>query len=103
MANSEDPDQTAPLGAPLEAESDLSLHCLLRPVCQTGGCYQLYATKVQHYYCSKKQSLKVLKILNEVKVISTFKVIKSHLYNKQYLTRVVISYEIIRLAKGLLK
>ena len=33
MANSVDPDQTAPLGAALEEQSDLSLHCLPRPVC----------------------------------------------------------------------
>ena len=32
IANSEDPDQTAPLGA-VEEQSDLGLHCLLRPVC----------------------------------------------------------------------
>ena len=30
LANSEDPDQTAPL----EEQSDLGLHCLRRPICQ---------------------------------------------------------------------
>ena len=33
MANSVDPDQTAPLGAVLEEQSDLGLHCLPRHIC----------------------------------------------------------------------
>ena len=33
IANSVDPDQTAPLGAVLEEQSDLGLHCLPRPIC----------------------------------------------------------------------
>ena len=32
IANSEDPDQTAPLGAVLEEQTDLGLHCLPRPI-----------------------------------------------------------------------
>ena len=38
MANSEDPGQTAPLGASyLEEQSDLGLHCLPRPICLGGA------------------------------------------------------------------
>ena len=33
IANSADPDQTAPLGAVLEEQSDLGPHCLPRPIC----------------------------------------------------------------------
>ena len=34
MANSVDPDQTAVCGpAPFAEQSDLGLHCLLRPIC----------------------------------------------------------------------
>ena len=37
MANSVDPDQTAP-----EEQSDLGLHCLLRPICP--NTYNFYGT-----------------------------------------------------------
>ena len=34
IANSEDPDQTAPIGAVLEEQSDMGLHCLPGPICR---------------------------------------------------------------------
>ena len=50
MANSEDPDQTAP------AQTDLDLHCLLRSVCQ----------KTLEHYC-KLLTCKTGAILGQIK------------------------------------
>ena len=45
MANSEDPDQTAPL----EEQSDLGLHCLPRPICpKTLDHYNSVGLKREH-------------------------------------------------------
>ena len=53
ISNSVDPDQTAPLGAVLTMirlllweQSDLSLHCLARPICPLD---QHYLDLDQHY------------------------------------------------------
>ena len=37
IANSVDPDHTAPSGAVLKKKSDLGLHCLHRPLCDKTG------------------------------------------------------------------